>query len=58
MKKIADISKLDLPLNVLQDVNKRINDWLSMGGNEEDPYIQRQIEYAEMVANSEVKSWK
>ena len=32
-----------------QDLDKRITDWVSMGGKESDPYIQRQIEYAERV---------
>lgn len=28
-----------IPLSVLQDVDKRISDWLATGGKEDDPYI-------------------
>ncbi|NME64445.1 hypothetical protein HF846_07470 [Clostridium cadaveris] len=49
---ILDISKYDIPVTVLQDVDKRISDWLSTGGNEEDPYIKRQLKYIERVINN------
>ncbi|WP_027638646.1 DUF6877 family protein [Clostridium cadaveris] len=49
---ILDISKYDVPVTVLQDVDKRISDWLSTGGNEEDPYIKRQLKYIERVINN------
>ena len=49
---ILDISKYDIPVTVLQDVDKRISDWLSTGGNEEDPYIKRQFKYIERVINN------
>lgn len=32
-----------------QDVDKRISDWLAMGGKEDDSYIQRQIKYLKQV---------
>lgn len=38
-----------IPLSVLQDVDKRISDWLAMGGKEDDSYIQRQIKYLKQV---------
>ena len=38
-----------IPLSVLQDVDKRISDWLATGGKEDDPYIQRQIKYLKQV---------
>lgn len=49
---ILDISKYDVPVTVLQDVDKRISDWLSTGRNEEDPYIKRQLKYIERVINN------
>lgn len=49
MRKIFEIGNMDLPLCVLEDVNKRITDWLASGGKEADSYIQKQIEYAERV---------
>ncbi|MDF2881724.1 MAG: hypothetical protein K0R54_2281 [Clostridiaceae bacterium] len=50
-KKISGIYELNLPSYVLEDVENRIQDWLSMGGKEEDQYIQRQIYYALLVAD-------
>lgn len=35
-----------LPLVVLQDVDKRIGDWLASGGKEDDPYIEQQLRFA------------
>lgn len=49
---ILDISKYDVPVTVLQDVDKRISDWLSSGGSEEDPYIKQQLKYIECVINT------
>ena len=40
--KIAD----KLPKVVLEDVHKRIGDWLASGGKETDLYIEKQVEYA------------
>ncbi|WP_285397610.1 DUF6877 family protein [Lysinibacillus sp. fls2-241-R2A-57] len=39
----------ELPLNVLSDVKQRIGDWLASGGKETDPYIKRQVAYAQKV---------
>ncbi|WP_278250690.1 DUF6877 family protein [Pseudogracilibacillus auburnensis] len=41
MSPIQEINKLanQLPLEILQDINKRITDWLATGGNADDPYI-------------------
>nr|WP_187354096.1 DUF6877 family protein [Brevibacillus laterosporus] len=36
-----------LPLAVLEDIDKRIGDWLATGGKEDDPYIQQQLRFAE-----------
>lgn len=47
MRKVIEISQYDLPVHVLEDINKRITDWVSSGGKEEDDYVQRQIAYAE-----------
>lgn len=35
-----------LPLAVLQDIDKRIGDWLASGGKEDDPYIEQQLNFA------------
>jgi len=36
-----------LPLEVMKDIDKRVGDWLAMGGKEDDPYIHQQLRYAE-----------
>lgn len=35
-----------LPFEVLQDIDKRINDWMASGGNDDDPYIHQQLRFA------------
>lgn len=35
-----------LPLPVLQDIDKRIGDWLASGGKDTDPYIEQQLRFA------------
>lgn len=40
--KIAD----KIPLQVLEDVNRRLGDWLASGGNETDQYVWQQLKYA------------
>lgn len=50
MKDILNNSEY-IPIEVLQDIDKRIGDWLASGGNREDPYIKQQFRYAERVAN-------
>ncbi|MFC4403297.1 DUF6877 family protein [Gracilibacillus xinjiangensis] len=45
---LAEISKIahKLPIIVIQDINQRIGDWLTSGGNEDDPYIEQQLKFA------------
>ena len=45
LENIGNVHTDLIPLSVLQDVDKRISDWLATGGKEDDPYIQRQIKY-------------
>ncbi|MCI1777166.1 MAG: hypothetical protein LKI04_24455 [Paenibacillus lautus] len=43
-----------LPQVVLEDINKRIGDWMAMGGNYTDPYIKQQLRFARrFVENDE-----
>lgn len=35
-----------LPEPVLKDISQRIGDWLAMGGDESDPYIEQQLRFA------------
>lgn len=51
IKQITDLS-IHLPRIVLEDVNKRITDWLAAGGNEHDPYIYQQLRYVERVVKT------
>lgn len=52
MNPIYEINKLadQLPLPVVQDLHKRIADWLAGGGNYDDPYMYQQLRYAQNVA--------
>lgn len=45
MDEILKISD-QLPMVVLEDINKRIGDWLAMGGQYTDPYIEQQLRFA------------
>lgn len=50
--KIKNIDILEKYINLvpsvlLEDVDKRISDWLSMGGSLKDDYIQQQYRYIE-----------
>ncbi|MBK1678715.1 hypothetical protein CKO38_19180 [Rhodospirillum rubrum] len=45
MDEILKISN-QLPMVVLEDINKRIGDWLAMGGQDSDPYIEQQLRFA------------
>lgn len=61
VKDILNNSKY-IPVEVIQDIDKRISDWLASGGKREDPYIKQQFRYAERVANIiaenlEVEQW-
>ncbi len=49
LENIGNIHTDLIPLSVLQDVDKRISDWLAMGDKEDDSYIQRQIKYLKQV---------
>lgn len=47
---LREVMKTDrLPSHVVEDINKRINDWLESGGSEKDIYIKNQINYANRV---------
>lgn len=48
IKEIAKIAH-QLPLVVLQDINKRITDWMASGGKDDDPYIEQQLRFAQNV---------
>lgn len=45
MDEILKISSR-LPTVVLEDINKRIGDWMAMGGKYTDPYIEQQLSFA------------
>ena len=52
LMKISNINDLmrnaeKLPLVVLEDIVKRVTDWMASGGDIKDEYIQRQFRYAE-----------
>lgn len=40
-----------LPIEVLEDINKRIADWLESGGSKEHPYIEQQLRFAKRFIN-------
>ena len=46
---LEDINLDIIPIKVLQDVDRRIADWRSMGGKDSDPYIQQQLRYLKRV---------
>jgi len=52
---LEDINLDIIPIKVLQDVDKRISDWRSMGGKDSNLYIQQQLKYlkrVELMANN------
>lgn len=51
LHEIMMISHL-LPAKVLKDINQRIGDWLAMGGDESDPYIEQQLRFARRFVQS------
>lgn len=44
---LEDLFKYNLPKEVLQDIDKRITDWIASGGKEDDLYIKQQLRFAE-----------
>lgn len=44
-----------LPFEALQDIDKRIGDWLASGGSYDDGYIKQQFRYAERFLKSDRK---
>lgn len=48
---IEDLINHNLPVVVLQDIDKRITDWLAGGGSIEDGYIKQQFRFAENFIN-------
>ena len=44
LEKLKNIIDL-LPTHVAEDVSKRCNDWMSSGGDADDPYIYQQLRY-------------
>lgn len=46
---LEDINLDMIPIKVLQDVDKRISDWRSMGGKDSDEYIQNQLRYLKRI---------
>ena len=49
LEKIIDL----LPTHVAEDVRKRCNDWMSSGGDADDPYIHQQLRYAKQFIEEE-----
>lgn len=43
---VEDLVRAGLPLRVIHDIDKRITDWLALGGTLEDPYVKQQFRYA------------
>lgn len=41
-----------IAMPALKDITNRISDWLSAGGNADDPYIAQQVRYAENLAKN------
>ena len=48
MNAMEEFNKLadKLPMAILEDIHRRIGDWLASGGKENDPYIEQQLRYA------------
>ncbi|MGG1878153.1 DUF6877 family protein [Paenibacillus cisolokensis] len=52
MDEILKISSR-LPQVVLEDINKRIGDWMAMGGNYTDPYIEQQLRFVRRFVDND-----
>lgn len=48
---IPELFAAGLPSVVMDDICKRITDWLMSGGKATDEYVLRQFRYAERVIN-------
>ena len=48
IEKISAIAH-KIPIVALEDINKRVTDWMASGGKETDPYIYQQLRYAENI---------
>lgn len=53
MSPIEEIKAIsnELPIEVLEDIKKRIADWLESGGSEDHPYIEQQLRFAKRFIN-------
>lgn len=49
---LADVVRYNVPESILNDINKRITDWLASGGTMEDNYIKQQYRFVERYLNS------
>lgn len=49
MIKVDDIDFKYIPIAAVEDVKKRVADWLASGGKPEDPYVQRQLQYLKNI---------
>ncbi|MFD2867568.1 DUF6877 family protein [Kurthia populi] len=43
----------EMPLPVLKDVQRRLTDWASSGGKEDDPYVEQQLRYMKHVRHAQ-----
>lgn len=42
----------EMPLSVVVDVEKRLTDWASMGGQPADPYVAQQLRYLQNISKA------
>lgn len=47
-----------LPTAAISDINKRITDWISNGGDFEDGYIKQQFRYAENIIKAKADNYE
>lgn len=47
LEKLERLMTTDIPVEVQNDVNSRVKDWLVSGGDANDPYIDQQIRFVE-----------